>query len=224
MKRILDPRIHLITLLLATVFICLIQTQVQLHFMMAISVLYVLVDGKYRRAVMFVCMYMVMAVFIPFLSGGAGGIATSVFLLMRMLPIFSIGSILASSSPSVLLYVSDRMHLPHHVIIMICILLRFSSMIWREMASVGQGIRARGLLPHWYSIILHPVQSYECFVLPLIIRGLRLSSELTSAAEFRGMESTCRRSSLYDLSQWFVNVGIVSGYTVLALTVYLWVR
>ena len=222
MKRINDPRVHLTVLLIATIISFFIHRSVQLHLLMAISICYVWHEKGIYRAGMLLFVYSVITVLVSILSQGAGGIAAAMFLFMRMLPLFAIGSVLASSPASSLLYVSDRMYLPHCVIIMICVLLRFSSMIRQEMASIVQGIRARGLLPHWYSIFLHPIQSYECFVLPLIIRGLKLSGELTCAAEFRGIESECRRTTIYLLSRWKTNIIMIIGYSILAMAVWVW--
>lgn len=222
MKSVTDPRTHLVTLLIATIFVFTIHQQQQLHFLMAISILYVLIEKGLRRAVAFLIAYLLVSALVQLLSYGAGGIAAAMYLSVRMMPLFAIGNVLATSPASALLYVSDKMKFPHNVVIMVCILLRFSSMIYEEISSIGQGIRARGLFPHWYSIFLHPVQGYECFVLPLIIRGLKLSNELTCAAEFRGIESTCPRSSIYQLSAWHKNFSIVIGYGFLGLIVWYW--
>ena len=222
MKSVTDPRTHLVTLLIATIFVFTIHQQQQLHFLMAISILYVFIEKGLRRAISFLIAYVVVSALVQLLSYGAGGIAAAMYLFVRMMPLFAIGNVLATSPASTLLYVSDKMKFPRNVVIMVCILLRFSSMIYEEISSIRQGIRARGLLPHWYSIFLHPVQSYECFVLPLIIRGLKLSNELTCAAEFRGIESKCQRSSIYPLSVWYKNFSIVIGYSFLGLIIWYW--
>ena len=64
------------------------------------------------------------------------------------------------------------------------------------MTSIRQGIRARGLFPHWYDDLRRPVTVYESFFMPFTVRCLKLSAELGATAELRGLDAPTKRSSL----------------------------
>ena len=75
--------------------------------------------------------------------------------------------------------------------------MRFFPVLQKEMASIRQGIRARGLFPHWYDYLRRPVTVYESFFVPFTVRCLKLSAELGATAELRGLDAPTKRSSLY---------------------------
>ena len=60
-----------------------------------------------------------------------------------------------------------------------------------------RGIRMRGVFARWTDVVFHPVLAYECLYAPLVMRCLRLSSELAAAAELRGIQVRGVRSSVH---------------------------
>lgn len=221
MSRVQDPRIHLTTLLAAGIFAIAIRSDWQLHLLMLLSLLYLFAHGGRRQVLRCAIGYTAASCLLTILPSGLGTALMIVYLTLRMLPVLMIGTLLIASPPGAVLWCGARMRLPQKVLIMICILFRFSSVIRVEMAAIRQGIRARGILPHWYSVLLHPAMAYECFVLPLIIRGLKLSTELTCAAQFRGVESRCPRSCIYPVGVRPTSLIVVGLYTLCACMI-LW--
>ena len=55
----------------------------------------------------------------------------------------------------------------------------------------------RGIFPRAFDIVRHPGLAYECVYTPLVMRSLRLSSELAASAELRGIEIGRGRTSVY---------------------------
>ena len=214
MSRMQDPRIHLVVLLAAGAFAIAIKSDWQLHLLMLLSLGYLLLQGKTRQSLLCALWYTVAFGLVSILPSGIGTALMIIYLSLRMLPVLIIGALLISSPPSAILYSGARMRLPQHVLIMLCVLFRFSSVIRIEMAAIRQGIRARGILPRWYSAFLHPAMAYECFVLPLIIRGLKLSTELTCAAQFRGIESQNLRSCIYPVGIQLTGIFVAGSYIV----------
>lgn len=222
MSRIQDPRIHLMTLLAASIFTLAIRNDWQLHLLMLISLTYFLLHGKWLPSLSYALGYVAAFYLMTILPSGivTGSIRMLIHLSLRMLPVLMVGTLLVSSPPSAFLWSGARMRLPQHVLIMLCVLLRYSSVLRLEMAAIRQGIRARGIFPRWYSAFLHPARAYECFILPLIIRGLKLSMEITCAAQLRGVESRRPRSCIYPVGlrpTGLLTVGLYAlcGYMIL---------
>lgn len=215
MSRVQDPRIHLITLLATSIFILAIRNDWQLHLLMLMSLTYFLFNGKWRSGLGYAIGYVVAFYLISILPSGivTGSIRMIIYLFLRMLPVLMVGKLLVSLPPDTFLWSGSRMRLPQHVLIMLCVLLRYLSVLRIEMESIRQGIRARGIFPRWYSVLLHPARAYECFILPLIIRGLKLSMEITCAAQFRGVESRRPRSCIYSVGLRPTGILTVGLYT-----------
>lgn len=205
MKQIQDPRITLVSLLTATVTSFIISTTIQLHLLTGLCMLYLISLANFsaalRNAVIYICLWLM----VYLLPASVGSVTVVFFMFIKVLPMFAISTVLISTPPNVLMWIGAKMHLPQKALLAMGVLLRFFTVIRLEMQAIFQGIRARGMFPHWYSVILHPAQSYECLVLPLILRGLKLSTELTCAAEFRGVESQVMRTCIYQtVSSWKV--------------------
>lgn len=215
MKTVADPRLHLSVLVLAAACVFCVQSEIQLHLLFLCSISYVALYRHPLRAVKLSAAFVTGAALLRILPSSVGVVTIMVFLMLRMMPMLAIGSLLWSTPPGVIMVAGAKLRMPRMVLVMICVFMRLIPVIREEMAVIQQGIRARGLLPHWYSILLHPKRSYECFVLPLIIRGLRLSGEITCAAEFRGMESTTPRSTIYTIAKGRRSLYSFSAYALL---------
>ena len=200
MKTIADPRLHLSVLVLVATCTFGVQTTLQLYALFFCCLVYVVAHGQHLEATKLGAAFIVAVALLRLLPSRMGVIPLLLLLMLRMMPTLAIGSLLWTSPPGVIMVAGSRLRAPRILLVMLCVFMRFIPVIRQEMNSISHGIRARGLLPHWYSVVLYPARSYECFVLPLIIRGLRLSSEITCAAEFRGMESTLPRSTIYTIA------------------------
>lgn len=93
----------------------------------------------------------------------------------------------------------QSLHIPKSVTIMLCMMMRFFPVLRKEMASIREGIKARGLLPQWHDYVRHPVIVYESFFVPFTVRCLKLSAELGATAELRGLDAPQKRSSMYSV-------------------------
>ena len=107
---------------------------------------------------------------------------------------------------------------------MLCILIRFFPVIEKEMLSIRNGIRARGIFPTWLSILKNPIMAYECFFVPLTVRCLKLSTELGASAELRGLDSSNPRSCIYNIGFTYKDILAILGFVLGCIGVMLGVR
>ncbi|MBS6417785.1 MAG: cobalt transporter [Olsenella uli] len=117
--------------------------------------------------------------------------------MLHMIPPFTTGCAFFSLSPSAIMCALDRWHLPQKLLVGICMIFRFASILPFEMRSILRGIRMRGIFPSLPDIARQPALAYECFYTPLVMRSLRLSSELAASAELRGIDIGAGRTSVY---------------------------
>ncbi|MFS0820729.1 energy-coupling factor transporter transmembrane component T family protein [Bacillus sp. 1P02SD] len=218
----LDPRTHLVILILASILSMLVSSPLEVHLMVVVSALYLLCHKRIRHTVYFVLTYSAFMAIISILPNMTGTLIIIFYTFARMMPMIMIGAALMHSSPSSIMCAFERAYVPKPVLIMICILIRFFPVIFLEVIAIRDGIRARGIFPHWYSVIRHPAMAYECFFMPLIVRCLKLSSELASSAELRGIECSRRRTSIHPVGFKAVDSMAVGGFALLSVAIY-WV-
>lgn len=196
----LDPRTHLLILLLMSLLTLIAGSSAQTIAVMLLGMLYLLALGLPRKAVQYGLLFIGCKAAILALSGIVFGTFVIVFYTVsRMIPLMMVASALLACSPSAIMCAFERMRLPKNLIITICLLTRFFPVIMQEMAAIRSGMRARGIFKRWYSVLQKPALAYECFLIPLVVRCLKLSSELAASAVLRGIECTANRSSVHPI-------------------------
>ena len=198
----LDPRTHLATFLAVGVAAMLVTGLLETALLQAIAAAYLAANGRPKLAVKACVSFAAVCglSFLP-LSGLYGVLFVSI---LHMVPPFTVGCALFTLSPSAIMCALDRWRVPQGVIVGICMVFRFASILSFEIRSIVRGIRMRGIFPRALDVVRHPALAYECIYTPLVMRSLRLSSELAASAELRGIEIGEGRTSVYHvgLSAW----------------------
>ena len=193
----LDPRTHLAAIALvgiSTIMIAEMPFEVLLQVAAAV---YLCLNDRVRLAAR-CCAFFALVLALSFapLPGLYGVLFVS---LMHMAPPFTVGCALFSLSPSAIMGALSRWHIPPIVRIGVCMMFRFVSLLGFETCQVIRGIRMRGIFARRRDVLLHPALACECLYVPLVMRSLRLSSELAASAELRGALATGTRSSVYHI-------------------------
>lgn len=198
----LDPRTHLATFLAVGVAAMLVTGLLETALLQAIAAAYLAANGRPKLAVKACVSFAAVCglSFLP-LSGLYGVLFVSI---LHMVPPFTVGCALFTLSPSAIMCALDRWRVPQGVLVGICMVFRFASILSFEIRSIIRGIRMRGIFPRALDVVRHPALAYECIYTPLVMRSLRLSSELAASAELRGIEIGEGRTSVYHvgLSAW----------------------
>ena len=191
----LDPRTHLLSFLVVGIVSMLIVGLLETALLQALAAAYLAANGRTRSAAKSCVGFAAICglSFLP-LPGLYGVLFVS---MLHMIPPFTTGCAFFSLSPSAIMCALDRWHLPQKLLVGICMIFRFASILPFEMRSILRGIRMRGIFPSLLGIVRHPALAYECFYTPLVMRSLRLSSELAASAELRGIDIGAGRTSVY---------------------------
>ena len=191
----LDPRTHLSSFLVVGIVSMLIVGLLETALLQALAAAYLAANGRTRSAAKSCVGFAAICglSFLP-LPGLYGVLFVS---MLHMIPPFTTGCAFFSLSPSAIMCALDRWHLPQKLLVGICMIFRFASILPFEMRSILRGIRMRGIFPSLLGIVRHPALAYECFYTPLVMRSLRLSSELAASAELRGIDIGAGRTSVY---------------------------
>ncbi|GEC92375.1 energy-coupling factor transporter transmembrane component T [Brevibacillus brevis] len=220
--RRLGPRTHLLVLVIASILAMTVRDDMQVHLLVALSVVYLVWNHLSRKAFQLVVFYCVCMAFVFFMPNALalGTMKLIVYTMVRMMPVIMIGTVLIYTPPGSIMSAFEKMYVPKPILVMICILIRFFPVVILEMKAIRDGIRARGIFPHWYSVYKHPAMAYECFFMPLVVRCLKLSSELASSAELRGIECTNARTSIYPVGFKTMDGIVVGVYALIGSAIY----
>lgn len=220
----LDIRTHLIVLISATLFWFVFQSNAEIHGLVVLCALYMCVAGYWEKAPGFIMTYIIMLL-LAYLTAPIMGIMYVVICTFaRAVPLTMVAAPILYANPSRMMYSFQRIHVPKNVLVMLCILIRFFPVIEKEMLSIRNGIRARGIFPTWWSILKNPVMAYECFFVPLTVRCLKLSTELGASAELRGLDSSNPRSCIYNIGFTYKDILAILEFVLGCIGVMLGVR
>nr|WP_298678347.1 energy-coupling factor transporter transmembrane component T [uncultured Treponema sp.] len=195
--RNLDPRTHLAVMLCATVVWFFYEQIGQIHCLCLLAGCYLLQVKEVRTAERLCFFYTILQVLARICAPHTALLYVILHTFARSIPLVMFAAAIVKSNPSRLMASWQSLHIPKSVTIMLCMMMRFFPVLQKEMASIRQGIRARGLFPHWYDYLRRPVTVYESFFVPFTVRCLKLSAELGATAELRGLDAPTERSSLY---------------------------
>lgn len=191
----LDPRTHLGAMLAAGAANMVISDLRLVACIQAVAAIYLALNGHARLSAQ--CCLWFAGIFALGLLPIAGVYGTLILDLLHIMPVFTIGCALFTQSPSALMCALERWRAPKGVVVGVCMVFRFASLLTFEARSILRGIRMRSIFPRPLDALVHPALAYECAYVPLVMRCLRLSSELAASAQLRGVEIRERRTSVH---------------------------
>lgn len=216
----LDPRTHLVSLILLSILSMLVSSQLQVHLLVVASALYLIALKLTKQMVYLGLLYIVFTYIHSVLPNFLGALIIAFYTFARTIPMIMIGTAFMRSAPGSIMCAFERVFVPKPILVMICILIRFFPVIVLEMKAIRDGIRARGIFPRWYSVLRHPAMTYECFFMPLIVRCLKLSAELASSAEMRGIECKRARTSIHPVGIRVVDLAVIGAFVLMSAAIY----
>lgn len=150
-----------------------------------------------KRMVIYVCLYVVMLLFLHLGTGYVTGVFLMLLVLvLKIFPVFNIGRVLMLTSSAKLFAAMRQLRLPDAVAVGFMTALRFLDEMKARMQTIRQGMKTRGLKPS----LLHPVASFELYFVPLVYKCLHVSDTLTSSLITKGIEYKGQKTSYHELT------------------------
>lgn len=204
-SKTIDPRIKLI-LLPITAFMSFFvgETYLLLPFIIFIVFLFYL-SSMYHKAFqsLFVfCMILVSERIVIFLDNPK--LIFIYFMLMffisRMFIISLFGTyIVRTTKVSEMVYALEKMKIPNGIAIAFSVLLRFAPTMRSEVRALKENMKVRGVINTNFFALMHPIKYLEYSFVPLLMRAVKLSDELSASALIRGLDIKQERVSLIEL-------------------------
>ncbi len=122
------------------------------------------------------------------------GVASFIGLLLigiKLFPIFTLGRILISLSPLTIMSSLRKIGIPNNFNLSVATGLRFMGEMNIRLKEIRNGMKVRGLKIS----LLHPVRSFELYLIPLMYKCLHVSETLTSSIISKGAEYQIKKTS-----------------------------
>jgi len=216
--RKLDNRTYIILLAVSTIFWFLFYKNNQIHLSVALNALLLIYIREYKKAVKFVITYIAMIILASLFAGKIALMYIILNMLARSIPLIMVVTCIVVGNSSELMSSLQKIKVPKFIIVMVCIMIRFFPVLSKESVAIRNGMKARGIFGGWQDYVKHPFLAYECFIIPLIIRCIKLSDELGATAELRGLNADKNRTCIYDVSFGLKDVfGVIAYGTAIGL-------
>ena len=168
-RKTVDPRIKLTLLPIASFTSFFISDTILLFVLIVFAFFLYLYSGMWKRALRFILIAMF------------GGYITK------------------TTSVSEMLEALNRMKVPRSIGIPFSVLLRFVPTIKIELKALKENMKIRGIVTSRFFPLLHPIKYMEYTLVPLLMRMIKISDELSASALIRGLDSDEKRVTLTEL-------------------------
>lgn len=120
-----------------------------------------------------------------------------ILLFIRVLPAYMSCLILLEKTPmNEMMKALENMHVPQMLILPFAVVYRYVPTIMLEISCIKISLKMRGLNASLAGAILHPMQTIENFIIPLLIRSSKISDELSAASLCKGLNVVNKRTCL----------------------------
>ncbi|MGI0517500.1 energy-coupling factor transporter transmembrane protein EcfT [Treponema denticola] len=213
--------ITLFILILLTSFLVFLVNQTMYYVLLGMSFLFLFLfsytEGV-KRALAYIGLFLLIKL-LAYVDLGmtTGALIGLIALFLRLYPIFNIGRILILTSPLKIMSALRAVKAPQSLSIGLVTALRFLDEMTARLNEIKNGMKVRGLRLS----LLHPIRSFELYLIPLIYKCLHVSETLTSSIIAKGIEYEGKKTSYRPVHfGWYDTVGLLAAVFLLWISVW----
>lgn len=189
-----DPRVKLILVLLTSALAFSLGGGHSGLLLFGVVCFFALIAGLLSTSLKFTVVYVGLFMLAGVLPIHLSSMIT--FFLLRLITIAFALSILFQTTEIAELIASLRAsHIPQVIVLPLAIILRFLPSVRQDVIYIKQGMKTRGVGLTFWRVICHPAQTYEGFLIPILMRLLMTANELSASAETRGISYPCKKTN-----------------------------
>ena len=212
--------ITLFILILLTSFLVFLVDQTMYYVLLSMSFLFLVLfsySEGIKRAVVYIGLFLLIKL-LAYIDLGmtTGALIGLIALFLRLYPIFNIGRILILTSPLKIMSALRAVKAPQSLSIGLVTALRFLDEMTARLKEIRNGMKVRGLRLS----LLHPLRSFELYLIPLIYKCLHVSETLTSSIIAKGIEYEGKKTSYKPVRfGWYDTLGLSAAVFLVWLTI-----
>lgn len=188
-----DSRIKLLLILLTSALAFALGGGLTGLLLFGVVCLFALLSGLWKTSIKVAIVYIVLLMLAQVLPIHLSSVIT--FFLLRILTIaLALNILFQTTEISELIAALQASHIPQAIVIPVAIILRFLPSLKQDVLYIKQGMKTRGVGLSFWRIVSHPAQTYEGFLVPILMRLLMTATELSASAETRGISYPCEKT------------------------------
>lgn len=200
-----DPRSKLCTILFASLLLMFpIPFQAEILFVTLMYILFIL-NGSFKKGTIFYGIFWLLVLgdhlMFPFINHSI--VAFFDFLFVgnrRMLPtIMAAAFAMNRTKISEWIAALKKCHVPFGLIIPLTVLFRFFPILLQDFRSIRNAMKYRGIAISTVDLFIHPLQTMEYIIVPILMSAENTSLDLSSAALVRGLANPKAHTSVYKI-------------------------
>ncbi len=192
-----------ITCLMLTLVSCVVSFATNNYYMHALFVVWLCVlfiyFGLFKQSIIYLLIYAFTIVWMLEMVPRGVTIVSPMLLGMiykLILPIMA-GYLTFKIPSGKFIAVFQKSVLPQSIILILIVIVRFIPTISGEFRTIREAMKVRGFTGSLSKVLLHPLQTMEYAVVPLIFRSIKVGDELAAASIVRGIENPNKKHSYY---------------------------
>lgn len=200
-----DGRVMIFQVVLVSLVSFILSSHMGISILFIIMLILMISNNMKDKAIQMIWRYMILLILYKTLDTLQIPYLTMVFnliilLFIRVLPAYMSCIIMLNKMPMNEMMTSlENMYIPQMIIIPFAVVYRYIPTIIYEISCVKVSLKMRGLNTSLTGIILHPMETIENFIIPLLIRSSKISDELSAASLCKGLDITNKRTCLSDV-------------------------
>lgn len=200
MKKKIDPRIQFLLLIVQSILVFFAQMD-QLILLNVFALCYLVYAGLFRTAIKIGVVMAATLGFYDYLlitdQQWIKFLGLLCFLILRFGPIITMARVLQEVPTGRLMAALQLLKLPKNLILTVVVTLRFFPIIKLENDTIQMSARLRGLSYSQPKNWLRPLRAFEYTFVPLMMRTMKITDELTASAMTKGIDCPGKRTSIY---------------------------
>lgn len=200
----LDPRVKILQAILVNLSALFLSNQILFFFLYAF-VFILLLSVRMIKPVFGFFIFFISYHIIFHLPGGANNpimiiFFTILFLFIRFGPMMMIMMFMTKVVNVTNFIISlEKMKIPREIVIPMGVTLRFIPSMFQEFGYIRDAMKLRNINFSILAFIKHPIRTIEYFLVPLLMRSLKIGDELAASAVTRAIESPFKKTFLHDV-------------------------
>lgn len=224
-----DPRSKLFTIFFASILLMLhLSFQVEVFFVTLLFFLFIL-NGDLKKGLIYYAIFWLLALgdyfILPYVQNTWLSLLSFLFVgNRRMLPTIMAASFgMSHTKISEWIAALKKMRLPFAMIVPLTVLFRFFPTVIQDFKSIRSAMKYRGIAVTTLDLLIHPLQTMEYIVIPILMSAENTSLDLSSAALVRGIANPGEHTSVYEIKMRMQDYVLIS-VLVLALIGSRWMQ
>ena len=196
----LDPRTKLLLVFLTGSFSVMLSGYYVGLIIFSMVFIMAILCGLWKKACLYAVIFVLLQTF--YYSQNLLASATIGFMgyIIKFIPLaLAVSAMYQTTEVSMIIEALRRMKLPMQIVIPFAVFFRFFPSIRQDIVYITQSMRTRGIALTGLRVFLHPLQTYEFLVVPILMRLLTAAEELSASAETRGLSYPCTKTKYFEV-------------------------